>query len=278
MLKQVVNINTNKVAMKQFSTSSIALAGRQTGGRRKAEKKFDVDFMPKFDFDDQTTIGHNLFDNIREVRKYLRKTEFELPKLNGKLHLAMANIWHFLTDPLVFCVDCSLRQTFRSSHKGSNPQVQVAHLSWWRTSCWEKGCIKRQGCWFRIEWDRKAQVPIIERTQIQCEYRGTGYVKRKVPPSQAKQKVFDWYSAKADQGGKGKQMDGLHVCMWYWWGISGWQDTKDTFADIPLDLPKPKQRLEFPKEWIRSPTAQATTEAKIIEELAQPVSNEQKTA
>lgn len=129
MLKQVVNINTNKVALKQFSTSSIALAGRQTGGRRKAEKKFDVDFMPKFDFDDQTTIGHNLFENIREVRKYLRKTEFELPKLNGKLTLATAHT-HLtcLDQPPGFLSYYSLCQTFRSTLKGSNLKVQVAHL------------------------------------------------------------------------------------------------------------------------------------------------------
>lgn len=29
------------------------------------------------------------------------------------------------------------------------------------------------------------------------------------------------------------------------------QDTKDTFADVPLNLPKPKTRLEFPKEWLK---------------------------
>lgn len=86
MLRQaLVKPSTAQVAIRQLSTSSPALAGRQSP-RRKAEKKFDVDFMPKFDFDDQTTIGHTLFDNIREVRKYLRKTEFELPKLSGKLH------------------------------------------------------------------------------------------------------------------------------------------------------------------------------------------------
>lgn len=117
MLKQVVNINTNKVALKQFSTSSIALAGRQTGGRRKAEKKFDVDFMPKFDFDDQTTIGHNLFENIREVRKYLRKTEFELPKLNGKLTIATTHIWHVLTNPLVFCHITAYAKPFEAPSK-----------------------------------------------------------------------------------------------------------------------------------------------------------------
>lgn len=87
MLNKIVNKgNALPIAIRQFSSTSIALAGRQGGGqRRKAEKKFDVDFMPKFDFDDQTTIGHSLFENIREVRQYLRKTEFELPKLNGKL-------------------------------------------------------------------------------------------------------------------------------------------------------------------------------------------------
>lgn len=85
MLKKLVNKgHALPTAVRQFSSTSVALAGRQGGGqRRKAEKKFDVDFMPKFDFDDQTTIGHSLFENIREVRQYLRKTEFELPKLNG---------------------------------------------------------------------------------------------------------------------------------------------------------------------------------------------------
>lgn len=84
MLKQVVI--GHKSNLRQFSTSSISLAGRQFGNRRAATKKFDVDFMPKFNFDDQTTIGHNLFENIRGVRQYLRKTEYELPKLSGKIY------------------------------------------------------------------------------------------------------------------------------------------------------------------------------------------------
>lgn len=87
MLRQVITQNNRQLhntAVKQFSTSSAVLAGRQFGNRRAATKKFDVDFMPKFNFDDQTTIGHNLFENIREVRQYLRKTEYELPKLSGK--------------------------------------------------------------------------------------------------------------------------------------------------------------------------------------------------
>jgi hypothetical protein len=77
MLRHFVKSNA-----RSFSTAPAAFAGRQ-GVRRRPAKKFDVEEMPKFEFDDQTTIGHNLFDNIREVRQYLRKTEFELPKLSG---------------------------------------------------------------------------------------------------------------------------------------------------------------------------------------------------
>ncbi|KAG1437295.1 hypothetical protein G6F56_013176 [Rhizopus delemar] len=69
-------------SIRSFSTAPVALAGRQLG-RKKPAIKYSVDDMPKFEFDDQTTLGHLLFDNIREVRKYLRKTEFELPKLNA---------------------------------------------------------------------------------------------------------------------------------------------------------------------------------------------------
>jgi hypothetical protein len=77
-----------KQAYRSFSTAPVTLAGRQ-GARRKPAKKFDVDNMPRFEFDDQTTLGHNLFDNIRQVRQYLRKTEFELPKLNGTLPMLL---------------------------------------------------------------------------------------------------------------------------------------------------------------------------------------------
>lgn len=91
MLRQTV-MKGNSLSLRQFSTTTIALAGRQTGPRRKADKKFDVEFMPKFDFDDQTTIGHNLFENIRQVREYLRKTEFELPKLNGKVYILSSSL------------------------------------------------------------------------------------------------------------------------------------------------------------------------------------------
>ena len=69
-------------AVRSFSSSPVSQIGRGRG--RKPEKKFDVEHMERFQFDDQTTVGHELFENIRTVRQYLRKTEFELPKLNGK--------------------------------------------------------------------------------------------------------------------------------------------------------------------------------------------------
>ncbi|KAG1226214.1 hypothetical protein G6F35_003014 [Rhizopus arrhizus] len=36
------------------------------------------------------------------------------------------------------------------------------------------------------------------------------------------------------------------------------KDTKDTFADVPLNLPKPKTRLEFPKEWLKKPESDSS--------------------
>ncbi|ORY93306.1 mitochondrial ribosomal subunit protein-domain-containing protein [Syncephalastrum racemosum] len=68
-------------AVRSFSSSPVSQLGRGRG--RKPEKKFDVEHMERFQFDDQTTIGHELFENIRTVRQYLRKTEFELPKLSA---------------------------------------------------------------------------------------------------------------------------------------------------------------------------------------------------
>ncbi|KAG2181173.1 hypothetical protein INT43_008755 [Umbelopsis isabellina] len=81
MLSSHVSRMTTKVGItRALSTSAVQMAGRQRPGRR-SEHPFDVENMEKFNFDDQTTIGHELFDNIREVRKYLRKTKYEIPKL-----------------------------------------------------------------------------------------------------------------------------------------------------------------------------------------------------
>lgn len=60
------------------------MAGRQGDRFKKPARKYDVGQMEEFAFDDQTTIGHELFENIRHVRQYLRKTKYELPKLSGK--------------------------------------------------------------------------------------------------------------------------------------------------------------------------------------------------
>ncbi|CAO3647220.1 unnamed protein product [Cunninghamella blakesleeana] len=76
------SIKSSTMNIRLFSSTSIAMAGRQGGRFRKADKPYDVDQMEKFEFDNQTTIGHLLFENIREVRQYLRKTKYELPKLN----------------------------------------------------------------------------------------------------------------------------------------------------------------------------------------------------
>ncbi|KAI9494086.1 mitochondrial ribosomal subunit protein-domain-containing protein [Zychaea mexicana] len=83
LARAAVQSTLTKPACRAFSSTAITMAGRQGGRFRKPEKKFDVNFMEKFDFDDQTTIGHELFENIRNIRQYLRKTEYELPRLQS---------------------------------------------------------------------------------------------------------------------------------------------------------------------------------------------------
>lgn len=77
-------VRTLTTKCRSFSSTATAMAGRQGPRFRKPENKYDIDHMEKFEFDDQTTIGHELFENIRQIRQYLRKTEYELPKLKCK--------------------------------------------------------------------------------------------------------------------------------------------------------------------------------------------------
>ncbi|KAI8637955.1 mitochondrial ribosomal subunit protein-domain-containing protein [Parasitella parasitica] len=193
--------------MKQFSTSSIALAGRQTGTRRKAEKKFDVDFMPKFNFDDQTTVGHNLFDNIRQVRQYLRKTEFELPKLNAyaKPFQAPAN-------------DQILR--FKShTYLGEGHPVE------------RKAVLSVKIADLGLNETEKHKLLLLSGPRYNVNTEELTMSSEKFPHRKQNKKFL---------------IDTLQKL------IKEAKDHKDTFADIPLDLPQPKQRLEFPKEWIKS--------------------------
>ncbi|KAI9475547.1 MAG: mitochondrial ribosomal subunit protein-domain-containing protein [Benjaminiella poitrasii] len=220
MLRQVVqSCNSNKigrVATRQFSVSSMTLAGRQMGSRRKAEKKYDVDFMPTFNFDDQTTIGHNLFDNIREVRQYLRKTEYELPKLS-----AFAKPFEppKSNEILKFKTHTYLGEGHPLERKVVL-SVKVADLELNETALHK--FLLLSGPRYNVN---------TEELVMSCE---------RFPHRKQNKKFL---------------VDTLHTL------IKEAKDTKDTFADIPLDLPKPKQRLEFPKEWIRSPNATTTNTA-----------------
>ncbi|CEP18952.1 hypothetical protein [Parasitella parasitica] len=214
MLKQVVNTNiTSKDTMRQFSTSAIALAGRQTGIRRKAEKKYDVDFMPKFEFDDQTTVGHNLFDNIREVRQYLRKTEFELPKLN-----AYAKPFQAPTEEQIL--------KFKShTYLGEGHPVE------------RKVVLSVKVADLELNETVKHKLLLLSGPRYNVNTEELIMSSEKFPHRKQNKKFL---------------IDTLQKL------IKEAKDPKDTFADIPLDLPKPKQKLEFPKEWIKS-TASANT-------------------
>ncbi|KAF9192744.1 hypothetical protein BGZ51_004912 [Haplosporangium sp. Z 767] len=53
---------------------------RSSGG---SKDMMDISNLEEFKFDDSTTVGHDSLENQREVRKYLRITKYELPKLKA---------------------------------------------------------------------------------------------------------------------------------------------------------------------------------------------------
>ncbi|KAG0336429.1 37S ribosomal protein S24, mitochondrial [Podila minutissima] len=76
-----------KQAVRSFMTSvavadrprSKALGAVRTGGGSK--DSLDISNLDDFQFDDSTTVGYDTMEAQREVRKYLRITKYELPKL-----------------------------------------------------------------------------------------------------------------------------------------------------------------------------------------------------
>ena len=64
------------------SCSAAAKPRRQ----RNAADPLALRRTPKFDFDDVPTLGHNILQRKREMLKYLRTLEWEVPKLEGELN------------------------------------------------------------------------------------------------------------------------------------------------------------------------------------------------
>ncbi|KAI8890277.1 hypothetical protein K501DRAFT_206930 [Backusella circina FSU 941] len=211
MLKHTATASTKlafqSTCKRQFSTAPVVLAGRQGGMRRKAEKKFDVDFMPKFDFDDQTTIGHTLFDNIRQVREYLRKTEFELPKLNA-----------FVKPFEAPSADKILKFKSHTYLGEGHPVERKVVMS-----------VKVED--LNLTDSQKHKFLLLSGSRYNVNTEELIMSSERFPHRKQNKKFL---------------IDTLNKL------IAESKDTKETFADIPLDLPKAKKRLEFPKEWIKA--------------------------
>ncbi|CAO3697417.1 unnamed protein product [Rhizopus stolonifer] len=177
-------------SIRSFSTAPVVLAGRQLG-RKKPAIKYNVDDMPKFEFDNQTTLGHLLFDNIREV---LYAKPFEAPGadqiLKFKTHSYLGE-GHPVERKVVLSVKVSdLKLNDTEKHKFlllSGPRYNVNTEEFVMSS-------------------------------------------EKFPKRQQNKKFL---------------IDTLNKL------VNEAKDAKDTFADVPLNLPKPKTRLEFPKEWLK---------------------------
>ncbi|CEG75518.1 hypothetical protein RMATCC62417_10546 [Rhizopus microsporus] len=200
MLRHFVKSNA-----RSFSTAPAAFAGRQ-GVRRRPAKKFDVEEMPKFEFDDQTTIGHNLFDNIREVRQYLRKTEFELPKLS------------VFAKPFEPPTSDQILKFKTHTYLGEGHPVE------------RKVVLSVKVADLKLNDTERHKFLLLSGPRYHVDTDELIMSSERFPKRQQNKKFL---------------LDTLHKL------INEAKDTKDTFADVPLNLPKPKTRLEFPKEWLK---------------------------
>ncbi|KAG1046738.1 hypothetical protein G6F43_010790 [Rhizopus delemar] len=200
MLRQITT-----PGVRSFSTAPVALAGRQ-GARRKPAKKFDVDDMPRFEFDDQTTLGHNLFDNIRQVRQYLRKTEFELPKLN------------VYAKPFEAPSSDQILKFKTHTYLGEGHPVE------------RKVVLSVKVDDLKLNDTEKHKFLLLSGPRYNVDTQELVMSSERFPKRQQNKKFL---------------IDNLNKL------IKEAKDTKDTFADVPLNLPKPKTRLEFPKEWLK---------------------------
>ncbi|KAG1377196.1 hypothetical protein G6F61_006945 [Rhizopus arrhizus] len=201
-----------KLACRSFSTAPVTLAGRQ-GARRKPAKKFDVDNMPRFEFDDQTTLGHNLFDNIRQVRQYLRKTEFELPKLN------------VYAKPFEAPSSDQILKFKSHTYLGEGHPVE------------RKVVLSVKVNDLKLNDTEKHKFLLLSGPRYHVDTEELIMSSERFPKRQQNKKFL---------------IDTLNKL------IKEAKDTKDTFADVPLNLPKPKTRLEFPKEWLKKPESDSS--------------------
>lgn len=179
---------TTLMNIRFFSSASVALAGRQ-GDRFRKVVKYSVDNMETFAFDDQTTIGHDLFENIRNVRQYLRKTQYELPKLSGKdgndvvVSTTTITYWRPLSLLLSVC------ETLRPSYCQRNRPIQNTYLLWRRPSCRTKGRALCEVGGSEIDQWTTTQALVVGRAKIPRGYRRTHHVKWKIPQRQPKQEI-----------------------------------------------------------------------------------------
>ncbi|KAK9702027.1 37S ribosomal protein S24, mitochondrial [Basidiobolus ranarum] len=79
-VSQFAKSATVNMARRQISMAPVVLARAKPGAANKLPEK-DVGDLPDYEFNDHTWFGHNMLENIRDVRSYLKKAQYELPQL-----------------------------------------------------------------------------------------------------------------------------------------------------------------------------------------------------
>ncbi|ORZ25190.1 mitochondrial ribosomal subunit protein-domain-containing protein [Absidia repens] len=206
MLSNITRSTTSALNVRLFSSASVAMAGRQGGRFRKPEKKYDVSHMEQFAFDDQTTIGHELFENIRHVRQYLRKTKYELPKLSA------------YAKPFVPPTSEEIVTYKTQTYCGEGHPVE------------RKVVLTVKVADLKLTDTQRHKFLLLAGPRYHVDSDELIMSSEKFPQvKQNKKYVSDLLQTLLKEA----------------------KDDKDTFADIPLDLPQPKKKLVFPAEWAR---------------------------
>ncbi|KAK9707826.1 37S ribosomal protein S24, mitochondrial, variant 2 [Basidiobolus ranarum] len=78
-LAQSLKVGTKSVTKRHISATATVLARAKPTANKLPER--DVGDLPDYDFNDHTWFGHNMLENIRDVRSYLKKAQYELPQL-----------------------------------------------------------------------------------------------------------------------------------------------------------------------------------------------------
>ncbi|KAG9300433.1 hypothetical protein G9A89_010058 [Geosiphon pyriformis] len=224
-----LNTHSNLTPRRFFSTTFVPNARKQRRLAPLREKAgYDVERMDEYRFDDMTSTGQEILWSQREVRKYLRKTKYEIPQLNKFIEPFIppkkSQILCFQTQWLIgepSPIEKKVVLTFQLSDLILQTQMVRVQAHKFIVLCGPHYNLPKGAPWKQTFNDK--EWPFRGSLKFVCDKF----------PHQAQNKKY-----------LSDLLDRL---------VNEAKDMKDTFADIPIDLRHIKRKHPnyiFPKEWL----------------------------